>query len=151
LPLFTSLLCKPQRYALNDNHDLPESHHFSEGATERWMGVVKNTIMKSETTDLVEMVERLHSSNKGRHRLFRSEIGYNQGIRSPCSEKVCPIPLSFLNCDLDEDSSSLRYNSATESSSTADSNKSRCAFKALENIFSKSSGHNEKNQDKVSK
>ena len=44
LPLFTSIMTDPLRH--NTGRQLQfGDHHYSEGVTERWMGIVKNDIM----------------------------------------------------------------------------------------------------------
>jgi hypothetical protein len=94
LPMFTGLMYSPMRYADKQHQDNPTfQNSFSEGATERWMGVVKNDIMETQKFDHATFIERLFQSVRGRHHLLLNELTAKYSSSSFLSEKEA-LPLS---------------------------------------------------------
>lgn len=79
-PLFSNLLLRKERYARDCANpmylsvEISRTWSWTEGHTERWMGVVKNTICQGKRLPIAEFVETLHSALKGRVEIFKHAI-----------------------------------------------------------------------------
>ena len=104
LPLFTSILLgsveRVTEAGIHGSHYM--DNHFTEGATERWMGVVKNDIAQGSTSDMATFIEQMYKSTMGRHRLLLSSLSSVNYLQLPVSEpRSSCLPLSFDEIDLD--------------------------------------------------